>query len=91
MGEIADMMLDGTMCAGCGVWMDDGRDGPGFQRYCFACLSDQRGATPPRGFSAPRNPAKVACPTCGRHVKATGLKDHQRDLHGVGKDGGHRG
>ena len=24
MGEIADMMLDGTMCAGCGEWMHGG-------------------------------------------------------------------
>jgi endogenous inhibitor of DNA gyrase (YacG/DUF329 family) len=37
MGEIADMMLDGTMCAGCGEWMDDGEDGPGYPCCCEAC------------------------------------------------------
>jgi endogenous inhibitor of DNA gyrase (YacG/DUF329 family) len=24
---------------------------------------------------------KVACPTCGKHVKAIGLSQHQRDAH----------
>lgn len=32
MGEIADMMLEGDLCAGCGVYMDG--DGDGFPRYC---------------------------------------------------------
>lgn len=30
MGEIADMMLDGTMCPETGEWNFDGADGPGF-------------------------------------------------------------
>jgi endogenous inhibitor of DNA gyrase (YacG/DUF329 family) len=29
--------LDGTMCAGCGKWMDDGEDGPGYPCCCEAC------------------------------------------------------
>ncbi len=32
MGEIADMMLEGDLCAGCGVYMEG--DGDGFPRYC---------------------------------------------------------
>lgn len=40
MGEIADMMIDGTMCSGCGEWMDDGEDGPGFPQYCPACSNE---------------------------------------------------
>jgi hypothetical protein len=41
MGEIADMMLDGTMCQGCGEWLHDGDDGPGFPGYCSACEPDE--------------------------------------------------
>ncbi len=37
MGEIADMMLDGTMCEQCGVWVDDGKDGPGYPQLCAEC------------------------------------------------------
>lgn len=37
MGEIADMMLDGTMCQGCGVFLCDGEDGPGFPGWCSGC------------------------------------------------------
>lgn len=77
MGEIADMMLDGTMCQGCGVWLHGGEDGPGYPGFCSDCKPKQRSL-------APSNPApKVACPTCGKRVKAVGLKDHQRDAHGV--------
>lgn len=73
MGEIADMMLDGTMCQGCGVWLHDGEDGPGYPGWCPDCK--------PKDDTAPKA-AKVKCPTCGRRVKAVGLKDHQRDAHG---------
>jgi hypothetical protein len=40
MGEIADMMLDGTMCACCGEWLNDGEDGDGFPMYCDGCAPD---------------------------------------------------
>ena len=43
MGEIAEMMLDGTMCEGCGVFMDDILDGaepPGFAQRCSGCGGD---------------------------------------------------
>jgi hypothetical protein len=69
MGEIADMMLDGTLCEGCGVYLEG--DGDGIPRYCSSC----------RRIQGPGPSMKVACPTCGRKVKAVGLKDHQRDTH----------
>lgn len=75
MGEIADMMLDGTMCQGCGVWLHGGKDGPGYPGFCRDCEPANTKVTP----SQP----KVSCPTCGKRVKAVGLKDHQRDAHGV--------
>lgn len=79
MGEIADMMLDGTLCEGCGVYLDD--SGDGFPRRCSSC-------EPFDSQPALAKPGKVECPTCKRHVKAAGLADHQRDKHGVGKEAG---
>lgn len=43
MGEIADMMLDGTMCQGCGVFLHDGEDGPGYPGYCSGCAPKSEG------------------------------------------------
>ena len=40
MGEIAEMMLDGTMCQGCGVFLFEGADGPGFPMFCEGCGGD---------------------------------------------------
>lgn len=84
MGEIADMMLDGTLCEGCGVYL--GSDwGP---TYCPACAkthSFQGGwivDDPLRGVKKPDVP-KVACPTCGKFVKVTGIGDHWRQVHEV--------
>lgn len=37
MGEIAEMMLDGTMCSLCGEFLNDGEDGDGFPGYCEGC------------------------------------------------------
>lgn len=70
MGEIADMMLDGTLCEGCGEFL--GNSG-GFPSYCYEC-SRERNLAPPS--------EKVRCPICRKKVKAVGLADHQRDAHG---------
>jgi hypothetical protein len=47
MGEIADMMLDGTLCECCGAFIDD--DAPGHPRYCSKECAKARGMkwTPP--------------------------------------------
>jgi hypothetical protein len=40
MGEIAEMMMDGTVCQECGEYLDpdDGYDPPGdFPRFCRSC------------------------------------------------------
>lgn len=41
MGDMADMMLDGTLCAECGVFIDDEEEGydgaDGIPRYCYDC------------------------------------------------------
>lgn len=85
MGEIADMMLEGDLCAGCGGFIDT-EGGEGFPRYCSSQCARNHGIEPepkrrhPSAITQPRN-GKVACPTCGKRVKEVGLKDHQRDAH----------
>ncbi len=39
MGEIAEMMLDGTLCQVCGGIIDG--DTPGYPRYCEDCAKEQ--------------------------------------------------
>lgn len=88
MGEIADMMLDGTLCEGCGCFIDfDGGDG--FPRYCSDQCARDRGRDDlvedvvlpdGRRLDTP-NPKKTNCPHCKRRVKVAGLADHVRDVH----------
>lgn len=43
MGEIADMMLEGEMCEGCGEYLEDG-DNAGIPDYCSEECARDRGA-----------------------------------------------
>jgi hypothetical protein len=79
MGDIADMMLDGTLCQGCGVYLDGERFG--VPSYCDACSGDQD-ETPINRRIGP-NAIKVNCPKCQRRVKEVGLAQHMRDKHGT--------
>lgn len=74
MGEIAEMMLDGTICEGCGVFLE----GEGFPRYCSpAC--DPSSYVDLKGTEVGR----PACPTCDKRLRnETGLRQHIRDKHG---------
>ncbi len=40
MGEIAAMMLDGTLCEGCGAYLEG--DAAGFPRRCDDCAREVR-------------------------------------------------
>jgi hypothetical protein len=42
MGEMAEMLLDGTLCEGCGVSLDG--KCPGYPRYCSKTCAEDRGA-----------------------------------------------
>lgn len=81
MGEIAEMMLDGTMCECCGEYIH----GPasGFPSYCSKQCATDRCAV----FHTAARPfiAKTKCPQCGKRVKAAGLRDHMRDVHERGQ------
>lgn len=74
MGEIAEMMLDGTLCEGCGVSLPG--EALGFPRRCKDCRRLDRYQPPKAGLE------KVACPQCGKRVKSIGLRQHQFDSHG---------
>ena len=54
MGEIADMMLDGTLCSSCGSFLEENFDleadviedtSPGFPMMCASCSAEE---APPR-------------------------------------------
>lgn len=74
MGDIADMMLDGTLCEGCGVSLP-GR-APGHPRYCSKRCRKDREPNVPKA-------TKIPCPKCGKRVKAAGMHNHMRDAHGT--------
>ena len=78
MGEIADMMLDGTLCQVCGVYMGEG---DGFPVTCRAC-SD--GDEEPE-MEKPKK-KKHPCPICGArkvnvsaHIKAVHTEEDKSD------------
>lgn len=53
MGEIADMMIDGTMDWETGEWNFDGEDGPGFPMTGAEAAAFKRGQ-PPGSWAEPR-------------------------------------
>lgn len=93
MGDTTDMMLDGTLCEGCGVFMGEPCD---FPRLCHDCARERRddghSVEYLKGFGhvdsgidkkAKPTPKKTACAVCQKRVKEIGMKDHVRDAHGV--------
>lgn len=95
MGEIAEMMLDGTLCEGCGVFLS--AEPKGFPGYCSAQCAHDRGATRAGAAVQARGQGRAArqlkhiehqvhqkkanCPVCNRRVKQIGMADHMRDAH----------
>ena len=40
MGEIADLMVNGSMCESCSEWLlKDGEEPPGYPRNCAECAA----------------------------------------------------
>lgn len=74
MGEIADMMLDGTFCHQCGGVMpdvDDHFEAPGFPRWCEGCGGEAPRRKPPRYLETARHKCPVA--RCNYHVSNSHL------------------
>ena len=81
MGEYADMMLDGTLCACCGVYLSS--EGEGYPMYCSECgIPSER---IPHNITTSRNAkpckTKAQCYICKKWVKSVGLPQHIRDKH----------
>lgn len=65
MGEIADMMLEGILCEGCGEYLGEGL---GFPTRCAGCSEDYPDAE--RVVSVTVDTGKPArCPDCDRRFK----------------------
>jgi len=90
MGEIAEMMLDGTLCEGCGEYLDNGLDG--FPQLCAGCAQDRRKAGSKirdTGYGTfqdvtPVNldpKEKIPCKQCGKKVKRVGMSQHVQAVH----------
>jgi len=86
MGEYAEMMLDGTCCEGCGVYLGNAT---GFPGYCSAECAGDRGLDGDYGaedsaFGTLEPCAtKFQCPDCDKTLKTRGLAQHFRDAHGM--------
>ena len=83
MGDVADMMLDGTLCSGCGMYIDE--DGDGIPRECNQCAAETaRGEKVSRkadNLAHAARQKKTKCPHCGKRVKEIGLAMHIDALH----------
>lgn len=77
MGDIADMILDGTLCQGCGEFI-----GEDFPSYCGACVKFNK-ADEHKKLANQQQIKKIKCKVCQRTVKPVGMKDHLRDAHGI--------
>lgn len=84
MGDIADMMLDGTLCQMCGEFM--GSEGDGFPIVCGGCQAtqdvDEFGISLDEPTPQKTKKPKVSCQICGKKVKKIGLGQHLKDVHG---------
>lgn len=81
MGDIADMMLDGTLCEGCGVFLDEDNEGH-IPRKCRVCAEDEHIANIHQGaLRLAAEQTHKTCRKCGKRVKWDGLNDHMRAKH----------
>ncbi len=76
MGEIAEMMLDGTLCEGCGEYI--GSDA-GYPQYC----SDECAAGRGMGDDDMPQQKNVQCSACAKRFVSDAARDqHYRAKHG---------
>ena len=75
MGEIAEMMLDGTLCEQCGEYMGNSC---GHTQVCAGCRSTEKSepTKPKQHFS------KITCQICNKRVSIVGIGNHLKDSHG---------
>ena len=78
MGDVADMIADGTLCQSCLCPFDNG-NASGFPRVCRAC------GAPNSYVIRPADREKKHQCHCGKKFRTKqGLNHHQRDVHSEG-------
>ena len=83
MGEIADMMIDGTMCQVCGEFINEVP--PGYPITCAGCGGDEFGIADAGPANKPKDPKTIACPDpfCERKFQnRQAAAQHWIDKHG---------
>lgn len=83
MGEIADMMLEGIMCQGCGEFLGEG---DGFPTWCAGCAPDGvEDELFPMDEPVAHYTTKYCCQHCnGKAFKSfKAITDHLRGKHGI--------
>ena len=87
MGEIAEMMLDGTLCEGCGVFLN--AEPTGYPCYCNSCAGERKASRKVQNVAAHQkmqaDQKKISCLVCGRKVKTIGMSNHMKDSHPAAK------
>lgn len=74
MGEMADYMLNGDDCKGCGEYLGDG---PGYPRLCGACDAQAEAK-----FMEILKATVHRCPDCGKRLRSPeGVVRHRIDKH----------
>jgi hypothetical protein len=79
MGEVAEMMLDGTLCQMCGVFMGDA---VGYPVTCTSCGGDEA-VEPHSNEQARVKSIKFKCSECKKSVSASGAMQHLEAAHGL--------
>lgn len=84
MGEIAEAMLDGTLCSTCGVYVGDP---VGFPQYCSTTCEPPEAARARRIVEATdAKPLSCQVDGCGkRFATAAAKRSHRRMKHGLAK------
>lgn len=67
MGEIADMILDGILCQGCGVYIGEG---DGWPSFCGGCRPSSKAKAQP--IKATK---RCGCGNCGRVFASVDARD----------------
>ena len=77
MAEISEMMLDGTLCGGCGVYLD--QEPVGYPIYCSPECESDYGPDAERTTTGHHRKPKQKCPICG--ARKANVAEHAKAKH----------
>lgn len=83
MGDIADMILDGSLCQECGSVIGDG-NGDGYPTTCSGCSGEpiERARKPNKSKQKMK---RYPCKICGKHFAV--MAQHMHHKHGIDQSG----